>query len=83
MVDKTKKNNNSVSKTSNVISTTQPILAKPFLDVSKIEVFTALNFWRWQKRVSTLLDMYEVGFALMTSKPNSSTVVKQVDDSCK
>ena len=30
--------------------------------------------------MSTLLDMYEVAFALTTSKPDSSTVAKQVDD---
>jgi len=80
MSDKTDKNNNSTPKTSNVIFATQPIFAKPFPDVSKIEVFTGQNFRRWQECMSTLLDMYEVAFALTTSKPDSRTNVKQVDD---
>jgi len=65
---------------SNTISATKTIFAKPFPNVSKIEVFTDQNFRRWQERVSTLLDMYEVSLALTTSKPDSSTVAKQVDD---
>jgi len=80
MDDKRDKNNNSAPETSNVISTTQPIFGKPFSDVLKIEVLTGQSFRCWQERVSTLLDMYEVAFALTTSKPNSSTTAKQVDD---
>ena len=37
MTDKKDKNNNYAPKTSNVISATQPIFVKPFLDVSKID----------------------------------------------
>jgi len=80
MADKTDKTNNATPETSNTISATQTIFAKPFLDVSKIEVFTGQNFRHWQERVSTLLDMYGVSLALTTSKPDSSTTVKQVDD---
>jgi len=72
MADNTDYNNNSTSKTSNVISTTQTIFANPFLDVSKIEVFTDQNFQRWEERVFILLDMYEFTFALTTSKPTQS-----------
>jgi len=57
----------------------QTIFAKPFSDVSKIEVFTGKNFQRWQERVSTLLDMYGVAFAFTTSKPDPSTTAKQID----
>ena len=71
-------NNNSALETSNVIFATQTIVAKPFPDVSKIEVFTGQNFRRWQERMSTLLDMYEVSFALRTSKPDPSTTTKQI-----
>jgi len=80
MANKTEKTNNAALETSNTISATQTIFAKPFLDVSKIEVFIGQNFRCWQERVSTLLDMYEVALALTTSKPDSSTAAKQVDD---
>jgi len=66
MAENTDNNNNTAPKTSNVISATQTIFAKPFLDVSKIEIRTGQNFQHWQERVSTLLDMYEVAFALTT-----------------
>ena len=56
------------------------IFAKPFPDVSKIEVFTGQNFRCWQERVFTLLDMYGVALALTTSKPDSTTTAKQVDE---
>ncbi|XP_068483448.1 uncharacterized protein [Phaseolus vulgaris] len=69
MAENTNDNNNATQGTSNVVFTTQTIFAKPFLDVSKIEVFTGQNFRRWQERVSTLLDMYKVALALTTSKP--------------
>ena len=73
-------NHNVAPGTSNVVSATQTIFAKSFPDVSKIEVFTGQNFLRWQERVSTLLDMYGIALALTTSKPDSTTVTKQVDD---
>jgi len=80
MADYVDKNNNSALETSNTISATQPNFAKPFLDVSKIEVFTGQNFRHWQEHVSTLLDMYEVAFALTNSKSDPSTTAKQIDD---
>jgi len=67
MADKTDKTNNGAPETSNTLSATQTIFAKPFLDVSKIEVFTGQNFRRCQECVSTLLDMYGVALALTTS----------------
>jgi len=73
-------NNNTAMETSNVVSATQTIFAKPFPDILKIEVFTSHNFRCWQECLSTLLDMYEVALALTTSKPDSSTTEKQVDD---
>jgi len=73
-------NNNAAPETSNVVSTAETIFAKPFSDVSKIEVFTDQNFRRWQEGMSTLLDMYGVALALTTSKPDSTTAAKQVDD---
>ena len=44
-------------------------LAKPFLDVSKIEVFSEHNFKRWQERIFSLLDMHGVAYALTDPKP--------------
>ena len=76
MANNADNNNNSASKTSNVVSATQTIFVKSFLDVLKIKVFTNQNFRRWQERMSTLLDMYEVAFALTTSKPDPNTTVK-------
>jgi len=73
------KNNNTVSEMSNSASETSTIFAKPFPDISKIEVFSGQNFRRWQERVSTLLDMYEVAFALTTSKLDTSSPVKQIE----
>ena len=72
--------NNTVSEMSNGASGRSTIFAKPFPDVAKIEVFSGQNFWRWQERVSTLLDMYGVAYALTTSKPNTSSSAKQIED---
>jgi len=80
MTENANNNNNADLETSNVVFATQSIFAKPFSEVLKIEVFVGQNFWHWQEHVSTLLDMYEVALALTTSKPDSTTVVKQVDD---
>ena len=41
--------NNSTLETLNVVSTTQTIFAKPFMDILKIEVFIGQNFRRWQE----------------------------------
>jgi len=80
MVENTNNNNNTALETSNVVFPTQIIFTKPFSDVSKIEVCIGQNFRRWQERVSILLDMYGVALTLTTSKPDSSTTAKQVDD---
>jgi len=72
--------NSTVPDMSNGASGTSTIFAKPFPNVSKIEVFSGQNFRCWQERVSTLLDMYGVASALMTSKPDTSTPVKQIED---
>ena len=73
MAENPNNNDNTTTGTSNVASATQTIFAKPFPDVSKIEVFTDHNFRRWQEHVSTLLDMYGVAHALTTAKPDSTT----------
>ena len=65
---------------SNSASGTSTIFAKPFPDVSKIEVFSGQNFRRWQECVSILLDMYGVASALTTSKPDTSSPAKQIKD---
>jgi len=79
MVDSVE-NNNTVPEMSNSASRTSTIFVKPFLDVSKIEVFSGQNFRRWQERVSTLLDMYEVASTLTTSKLDTSSFAKQIED---
>jgi len=79
MANYTNNNNNSTSKMSNGVFASKTFFVKSFPDVPKIEVFTSQNFQRWQKRVSTLLDMYGVAFALTTSKLDSSMPVKQID----
>ncbi|XP_022873573.1 uncharacterized protein LOC111392455 [Olea europaea var. sylvestris] len=48
-------------------------LAKPFPDVSKIEVFADENFKRWQERLYSLLDIHGVAFALKDPKPSSNS----------
>jgi len=72
-------NNNSTMLENQNSSGTPTVFAKPFPDVSKIEVFSGQNFRRWQERVSTLLDMYGVVMTLSTSKPDESSA-KQVED---
>jgi len=72
--------NNIVPEMSNGASGTSTIFAKPFPDVSKIEVFSGQNFRPWQERVSTLLDMYGVAYVLTTSKPDTSSSAKQIED---
>jgi len=47
MAENTNNKNKTAPGMSNVVSATQTIFAKPFLDVSKIEVFTGQNFRRW------------------------------------
>jgi len=69
--------NNSTLQNQN-ISKTQIVFAKPFLDVSNIEVFFGHNFQCWQELVSSLLDMYGIATTLTSLKPNSSTLEKQM-----
>jgi len=72
-------NNNSTTLENQNSFRTSIVFAKPFPDVSKIEVFFGQNFRRWQERVSALLDMYGVAMALSTSKLDESST-KQVED---
>ncbi|GMJ08125.1 hypothetical protein HRI_004481700 [Hibiscus trionum] len=52
--------------------------AKPFPDISKIEVFDGENFKRWQECVYFVLDMHGVAFALTESlSPTASE--KQIE----
>jgi len=44
MAENPNNNDNTSPETSNVVSATQTIFAKPFPDVSKIEVFIGQNF---------------------------------------
>ena len=60
------------------IATTPPVpvllaYAKPFLDISRIEVFSGQNYKRWQKRIYSTLDMLGVAWLLSTKNtlPNS------------
>lgn len=45
--------------------------AKPFPDISKIEVFDGQNYRRWVERVHTVLDMHGVAWVLDNPKPPS------------
>ena len=54
--------------------------AKPFPDVSKIEMFGGQNFKRWQERVFSVLDMHGVADALTDPKPDSSAGTKKIDE---
>ena len=49
--------------------------AKPFSHISKFKIFNRDNFKRWQKKIFSILDIYEVAFALInhTPKRNSNT----------
>lgn len=42
--------------------------AKPFPDISKIEVFDGRNFKRWQERLSSILDIHGVAWALTNTQ---------------
>lgn len=54
-----------------VIPTAPPPVhyAKPFPDISKIELFAGQNFRRWQERVYSALDMHGVVHALSDPRP--------------
>jgi len=73
-------NNNTAPNMSNDVSGTSTIVTKPFPNVLKVEVFSGQNFRRWQERVSTLLNMYKIAYALTTSKPDTSSPMKQIED---
>ncbi|OMP04054.1 hypothetical protein COLO4_09987 [Corchorus olitorius] len=51
--------------------------AKPFPDISKIEVFDGNNFRRWMERVYSALDMHGVVFALTDAKPTDDSLLNQ------
>ncbi|GMJ03352.1 hypothetical protein HRI_004004400 [Hibiscus trionum] len=69
-------NNTRVPETVQIIP--NATFAKPFPDISKIEVFDGENFKRWQERVYSVLDMHEVAFALTESlSPTASE--KQIE----
>ncbi|OMO68765.1 hypothetical protein COLO4_29421 [Corchorus olitorius] len=51
--------------------------AKPFPDISKIEVFDGNNFRRWIERVYSALDMHGVVFALTDAKPTDDSLLNQ------
>jgi len=73
----TNNNNTSetISDTTNVSATPVspvPIVlpyAKPFPDVSNIEIFANENFKRWQERVFSLLNVHDVAHALLHPQP--------------
>ena len=50
-----------------------PAYAKPFLDISRIEVFSSEHFNRWQEHIYSTLDMHGVAWLLSTENtlPNS------------
>jgi len=73
-------NNNTMMEMSDSALGTSTIFAKPFPDVSKIKVFSGQNFRRWQERVSTLLNLYGVASTLTTSKSNTNSPAKQIED---
>ena len=52
---------------------TLPAYAKPFLDISRIEVFSGQNYKRWQERIYSILDMNGLALLLTTEHalPNS------------
>lgn len=50
--------------------------AKPFPNVSKIEIFANENFKRWQERVYSLFDIHGVAYALTESQPSATTDAK-------
>ena len=47
--------------------------AKPFPDISKIEIFDGDNFKRWQEHIFSVLDMHGVAYALTDTKPTDTT----------
>ncbi|PHU17860.1 hypothetical protein BC332_13555 [Capsicum chinense] len=67
--------NNSTSDTSATEATPNtsvPVVlsyAKPFPDVSNIEIFASENFKRWQERIFLLLDVHGVAYALSQTQP--------------
>ncbi|CAH9104236.1 unnamed protein product [Cuscuta europaea] len=51
----------------------QLVHAKPFPDISKIEVFSGVNFKRWQERLFSTLDMHGVADALTHAMPDDKS----------
>ncbi|OMO51104.1 hypothetical protein CCACVL1_30001, partial [Corchorus capsularis] len=65
-------------QSSNNVAAPLPILApvtyaKPFPNISKIEVFDGNNFRRWMERVYSALDMHGVVFAITYTKPTDDS----------
>nr|XP_009587827.1 uncharacterized protein LOC104085489 [Nicotiana tomentosiformis] len=53
--------------------------ARPFPDVSNIEIFANKNFKRWQERIFSLLDIHGVAHALLHPQPSPNTDNKIVE----
>jgi hypothetical protein len=63
-----------ISPITNSIATVIVSLAKPFPNISKIEVFAEENFRRWQERIYGVLDMYEVAWVFTNPKTNDNAI---------
>jgi len=62
------------SPIANSIAAVTMSLAKPFPNISKIEVFAEKNFRRWQERIYGVLDIYEVAWVLTNPKTNDNAI---------
>ncbi|KAK7287237.1 hypothetical protein RIF29_00393 [Crotalaria pallida] len=81
--------NNNVSETETNLQTTTTSIhhvvpssvsyAKPFPDISKIEMFDGKNFRRWQERVFSILDIHGVATALTYDQPISPADPKALE----
>lgn len=75
--------NDSIPPTSSNINTMHPApvvpYAKPFPDISKIEMFCGQNYKRWQERVYSVFDMHGVATALTHLKPDSTVDPTQLE----
>ncbi|KAG6794152.1 hypothetical protein POTOM_003387 [Populus tomentosa] len=63
-----------ISQVANFIVAVAVSLAKPFPDISKIEVFAGENFRKWQKRIFDVLDMHGVAWVLIDPKTNDNVI---------
>ncbi|XP_019241307.1 PREDICTED: uncharacterized protein LOC109221296 [Nicotiana attenuata] len=53
--------------------------ARPFPDVSNIEIFANENFKRWQERIFSLLDVHGVAHALLHPQPSADADNKIIE----